>query len=154
MRFLDGGRYLYLRNLQATQLHHRYHCVVTNVNLSQEISAPTKYMLNDNLTQGVLMDYKQIGNLTAFVGNTSFEFAYVGGVYGNSTNGTFNMYYINDNEIFVRENIGRIRTTLSAPGFFILKSNIDYNGLAEIRWGTLTVYCELANNQVTTGSVP
>lgn len=84
VRFLDDGHYLYLRRLQASHLERQYYCAVTNVNLSQEISAPTRYVLTDTLTQGVLMDYKQIGNLTAFVGNTSLEFAYVGGVFGEA----------------------------------------------------------------------
>ena len=63
IRFLDGGRYLYLKSLQAIHLQRQHYCTVTNANLSQEISAPTRYVLTDNLTQGILVDYKQIGNL-------------------------------------------------------------------------------------------
>ena len=74
-RFLENGHYLYLRNLQPTHLQRQYYCSIINANLSREISAPTRYVLVDNLTQGVLFDYKQIGDLIAFVGNTSFEFS-------------------------------------------------------------------------------
>ena len=144
VRFLDGGRYLYVRNLQAVHLDRHYHCIITNANLSMEISAPTRYVLVDNLSQGVLIDYKQIGDLRAFVGNMSFEFAYVGGVVGINTNQTFNRFYFNDDEVFVRGNIGRIRTIFS-PGFFILRANIGYNGMFEIKSGTLAVYRELNN---------
>ena len=68
VRFLDEGRYLYMRNLQQSNLERQYHCAVTNARLNQKITAPTRYILNDNLTMGELSDYKQIGNLTAFVG--------------------------------------------------------------------------------------
>ena len=67
VRFLDGGRYLYLRKLLAAQLQRQYYCAVTNVNLSQEVPAPTRYVLIDNITRGELIDYKQIGNLRALI---------------------------------------------------------------------------------------
>ena len=58
----------YFKSLQAAHFERQCYCAVTNVNLSQEISAPTRYVLTDNiLTQGVLRDYKQIGDLRAFV---------------------------------------------------------------------------------------
>ena len=81
VRFLDEGRYLYIRRLEPADLERQYHCAVTNARLNEEVTAPTRYILNDNLTMGVLTDYKQIGNLIAFVGNTSFEFSYIGGVF-------------------------------------------------------------------------
>ena len=144
VRFLDNGHYLYLKNLQAMHLELQYYCSVTNVNLSQEVSAPTRYVLVDNLTQGVLFDYKQIGDLTAFVGNTSFEFAYVGGVFGNNINGTVNTLTINGNEVAVSENIGIVDTIIS-PGLFVLEVSVHYNGLSmiDMKWGTLAVYREL-----------
>ena len=138
VRFLDRGRYLYLRSLQAAHLDRCYHCAVTNVNLSQEVAAPTRYVLVDNLTQGVLMDYKQIGDLTAFVGNTSFEFSYIGGVFGNIVNGTANRLFVNDIPVDVLGNIGSIER-VSSPGRFILKAEINYNGIVARRNGTLSV---------------
>ena len=59
LRFLESGHYLYLRRLQAVHLQRQYYCAVTNVNLSQKVVAPTRYVLTDNITQGVLIDYKQ-----------------------------------------------------------------------------------------------
>ena len=114
VRFLDNRRYLYLRDLKSIHLEQRYYCAVTNANLSQEVSAPTRYILTGNLTQGVLMDYKQIGNLTAFVGNTSFEFAYIGGVFNDQT---INTLFVNSTEVTVLGNIGTIpMATLLSPG--------------------------------------
>ena len=141
MRFLDGGRYLYLRKLQLSHLESQYYCAVTNANLSQEISAPTRYVLTDNLTQGVLIDYKQIGDLTAFVGNRSSEFAYVGGVFGNNINGTINELTVDGDEVLSLGNIGMI----DLRGLFEHKlgANVRYNGLIAVRRGTLTVHRKL-----------
>ena len=138
VRFLDNGHYLYLRHLQPTHLQRQYYCSITNANLSWEISAPTRYVLVDDLTQGVLFDYKQIGDLTAFVGNTSFEFSYVGGVFGNSINRTINVLTVNGNEVAAIENIGIISMILS-PGHFILEARVRYNGFEETKQGALTV---------------
>ena len=144
VRFLDNGHYLYLKNLQAMHLELQYYCSVTNVNLSQEVSAPTRYVLVDNLTQGVLFDYKQIGDLTAFVGNTSFEFAYVGGVYGDIINRTINVPSVNSTEfqVSVLGNIGTIER-LPLPGIFMINTDVRYNDISTRRNGTLTVYREL-----------
>ena len=141
VRFLDGGRYLYLRRLQPSHLQRQYYCAVTNAYLSQEISAPTRYVLTDNLTQGVLVDYKQIGNLSAFVGNTSFEFAYVGGVFDDVTNQTANILTINGIEVPIRGNVGIINT-LSSPGVITLEATVRYSGSSAVRSGTLIVYRE------------
>ena len=141
VRFLDGGRYLYLRRLQPSHLERRYYCAVTNVNLSQEISAPTRYVLTDNLTLRLLMDYKQIGNLRAFIGNTSFEFAYVGGIFDNITNRTAITLTMNGVEVAIRGNIG-ITDTLSFPGVITLEATVRYSGLIAMRYGTLIVNSE------------
>ena len=150
IRFLDDRHYLYLRRLEGTHLERQYYCNVANANLSQEISAPTRYVLTDNLTQGVLMDYKQIGNHTAFVGNTSFEFAYIGGVFGlNDINGTINTLSVNGEEVRVLGNIGQINSMtspfLSSPGIFLLKASVVYSGLylSETRNGTVIIYRKL-----------
>ena len=82
-----------------------------------------------NLTQGVLIDYKQIGNLTAFVGNTNFEFSYVGGVFGYATNETYSFLIIRSSYI------GTIH--ILSPGLFILKANVVYTGLIVVKCGTL-----------------
>ena len=138
VRFLDGGRYLYLRNLQAAHLDRHYHCIITNANLSMEISAPTRYVLVDSLNQGVLIDYKQIGDLRAFVGNTSFEFSYIGGVFGDTVNGTSNRLFVNNIPVDVLGNIASIER-VSTPGHFILEAEVNYNGRVTRRNGTLSV---------------
>ena len=139
VRFLDGGRYLYLRRLQPSHLERLYYCSVTYANLSQEISAPTRYVLTDNLTQGVLMDYKQIGNLSAFVGNTSIEFAYVGGVFGNNINGTVNTLTVDGGEVTALGNVGMI-DLVSSKGIIKLEAIVSYNGLIAVRRGTITIH--------------
>ena len=147
VRFIDGGRYFYIRGLQATHLERQYYCAVTNANLSQEISAPTRYMLTDTLTQGELMDYKQIGDLRAFVGNTSFEFAYIGGAFGNnSMNGTRNDLFVNGLQVAALGNIGQINnitsTFLSSSGIVQLEAVVHFNGLSSTarRTGSVTVH--------------
>ena len=159
VRYLDNGRYLYLRRLQPSHLKRQYYCNITHANLIQEISAPTRYMLTDNLTQGVLMDYKQIGSLIAFVGNTSFEFAYVGGVFGsNNLNGTINRLFMNGIELGQSGNIGQIDTTmpactlctlLSSPGKVQLEAIVNYDSVSSpmMRNGSLTVHRELQQTQ-------
>ena len=142
VRFLDNRRYLYLRSLEGAHLERQYYCSVTNANLSQEVLAPTRYVLTDNLTRGMLIDYKQIGDLRVFVGKTSFEFSYVGGVFGNNSNETFNTFTVNSDEVPVLGNIGILRTMLS-PGLFILEATVVYNGMSAIKHGTLTVHREL-----------
>ena len=145
VHFLDGGRYLFLRRLQPAHLQRQYYCAVTNVNLSQEVAAPTRYVLTDNITQGVLTDYKQIGNLRAFVGNSSIEFAFVGGVFGNIANQTISMLRVNGSEVAMLGSIGIIGSAiLSIPGRFYLEASIYYNGgLTATRSGTITVFRKL-----------
>ena len=140
--FLDSGRYLYLRRLQRLHLERQYYCNITNANLSQEISAPTRYVLVDNLTQGILMDYKQIGNHRVFVGNANFEFAYVGGVFGNSNmNGTSNRLFVNESELAPLGNVGEINIITFAPGVFQLRAIVRYNSLTSFvtRSGTVII---------------
>ena len=133
VRFLDSGRYLYLRRLQPLHLEGQYYCIVTNANLSQEISAPTRYILVDNLTQGILLDYKQIGNQRVFAGNASFEFAYIGGVFGNSNmNGTSNRLFVSERELAPLGNIGEINIRTVTPGIIRLRATVRYNTLTSI----------------------
>ena len=150
VRFLDDGHYLYIRGLQATHLGRHYYCAVTNVNLSQEVSAPTRYVLTDTLNQGELKDYKKIGDLRAFVGNTSFEFAFIGGAYGNnSLNGTRNDLFVNDRLVATLGNIGQINNItsifLSSSGIIQLKAAVHYNSLSStvMRTGSLIVHRKL-----------
>ena len=140
VRFLDNGRYLYLRRLEAEHLERKYFCVVTNANLSWTIIAPTRYMLTDNITRGVFVDYKQIGNLRAFVGNTSFEFAFIGGVFGHHTNETVYTLTSNGRDVSMLGNIGII-DIISIPGIVQLNAAVLYDGgMRAMRNGTLTIH--------------
>ena len=139
VRFLDSGCYLYLGSLQPSHLERQYYCAVTNVNLNQEISSPTRYVLTDNLTQGVLIDYKQIGDLTVFVGNASIQFAYVGTVFGDITNTTVNRMTVDDVEVASLGNIGIVDLVSMMKGLLKLEARVSYNGMIAVRKGTLTV---------------
>lgn len=144
--FLEGGRYLYLRNLRQAQLQQQYYCVITNALLDREVSSPTRYTLNESLTQGELVTYKDIGNLVAFVGNTSYEFSYVGGVYGRGDtmnllgifNGTINRMFADGAEVAVRGNIGII-DVISSPGTIALRAQVMYDGGIINMLGSLVV---------------
>ena len=145
--FLEGGRYLYLRSVGKAQLQQQYYCVVTNALLDREVPSPTRYILNESLPQGELRTYKDIGDLTAFVGNTSYEFSYVGGVYGcgNTTNpfsvfnGTLNRMFADGAEVAVRGNIGII-DVISSAGTVVLRAQVIYDGGITNMLGSLTVY--------------
>ena len=144
VRFLDNGRYLYLKRLQLNDFERQYFCRVINANLSEVISAPTRYVLFDNLTQGELLDYKQIGDLIAFVGNTSFEFSYVGGVFGSISNRTVSRLFWNQSTpVEVLGHIGTIDNIL-LYGNFALKAEVRYDGEMTTKSGTLTVNGEFA----------
>ena len=139
-RFLDDRRYLYISDLQLSDLALNYQCVVTNAFLDRPMPAPTTYVLVDNLTRGELMDYKEIGDLTAFVVNTSIEFAYVGGRYGNgAVNGTLNQLFRDGNRVTNNGNIGLIND-ISAPGTSRLTASVTFDGMQVEREGTLTVH--------------
>ena len=140
VRFLDGGRFLYLRILTVADLASTYRCEVTNVFLDRPVMAPTMYRLIDNLTRGDLMDYKQIGDLTAFVGNMSFEFAYVGGLYSNGPrNGTINNLFQGTTQVADIGNVASI-TTIDTAGTFQLSATVHFDGVTRDRTGTLTVH--------------
>ena len=144
--FLEGGRYLYMRNLRQAQLQHQYYCVVTNALLDREVPSPTRYILNESLPQGELQTYKDIGNLVAFVGNTSYEFSYVGGVYGHGNimnpfgifNGTLNRMFADGAEVAVCGNIGII-DVISSPGTVALRAQVMYDGGIINMLGSLVV---------------
>ena len=99
-RFLENRRYLYIRNVEASDLASTYRCKVTNAFLDVTMQAPTTYALIDNLNQGELVEYKPIGILTAFVGDENFEVSYVAGWHSTgSFNGTRNTMFLDQTEI-------------------------------------------------------
>ena len=140
VRFLDDGRYLFISNVQNENLATTYTCRVTNAFLDRTEIAPTSYRLVANLTEA-LVDYKQIGNLMAFVGDVNFEFAYVGGsVNGRTRNILFKRPLGSPSsanlEISSVANIARIPTIMEV-GMFILSADLGEN---VVKNGTLTVY--------------
>ena len=73
--FLNGGKFLYITELNEVRLRHRYFCFVTNVTRDR-IYSNTFYLLKDNLLPGIIEEYKQIGNLNGIPGEwLSFVYA-------------------------------------------------------------------------------
>ena len=75
--YLEGGRYLFIRELTAAQLMGEYHCEVLVSGRTDPVVAPTMYILNATLPPpNTLIEYKQIGNITAAIGvRVSFVYA-------------------------------------------------------------------------------
>jgi hypothetical protein len=138
-RFLENRRYLYITALEAIDLVSTYRCEVTNAFLNFTRQAPTTYALVDTLPQGQLLEYKPIGHLTAFVGNTSFEFAYVAGWRGATTNGTLNVLRQGTTIIAPVRNIAEI-SIITDPGTVTLTANVRYDGNDQEETGSLTVH--------------
>ena len=145
VRFLDGRRYLFLRGLDSTDVASTYSCRVNNTNLSRIVNAPTTYRLVANLTEP-LIDYKPIGNLTAFIGD-DVEFAYVG---GSPNRATRNILFFRPNGGDEEEtgtnlaNIGIISADRLSPGMFTLRVDVAFSSPDSPvdRLGRLTVYRE------------
>ena len=80
--YLEGGRYLYYRVLNAQQRMETYNCEVTNFrddNGVTPIRAPTTYNLNSELAVNDLVVYKELGTQFGGVGDL-IEFYYVYGL--------------------------------------------------------------------------
>ena len=143
VRFLEGGRYLYMASVTSGQLQSRFSCRVTNVFGDRPMTAPTTYRLVDNITLNELVEYKQIGDLTAFVGDTNFEFSYVGGAYSTGFNGTTISPTFNGRGVGSLANI--------ATKLLIEKDELGQNTLSMIvsydrnvrKTGSVTVYRKL-----------
>ncbi len=141
-RFLENRRYLYITTLNAADLMPTYRCEVTNAFLDFTAQAPTTYTLVDTLPLNQFIEYKPIGELTAFVGNTSFEFAYVGGYRGATiaTSGTANVLSLGPNEIANVGNIATINDITEPAGVFTLSASVRYDVNVQEPRGTLTVH--------------
>lgn len=128
LRFLEGGRYLFIARVSAADLSSTFRCEVTNAFVFQSVMAPTTYRLVDNLTRGVPMEYKQIGDLTAFLGNQSFEFSYVVGIFG-SVNSNLTSHFPTIGDITIN-NVNGIASisTISSVGTFVLKDIVTFFG--------------------------
>ena len=150
VRFLEGGRYLYIASVNSARLQSTFSCRVTNVFGDRMVNAPTTYRLVDNITLNTLVEYKQIGDLTAFVGDTNFEFSYVAGAYtinsltnimlnGTSVTPMFNGVRVSNlASIGTQAMIGK-----NELGLIPLSVIVQYNVGAVTRHGTVTVYRKL-----------
>ena len=150
IRFLEGGRYLFYSfpEVDESRLKSTYRCQVTNALLDRTRLAPTTYRLMANLPEGVQIDYKTIGNLTGFVGDTDFEFSYVGGFHTGvegGVNSTDITYLLNRNDIATNSmgvelrNIARLNR-LNMIGRFYLTAEVRRGGVVDPKTGTLTVH--------------
>ena len=138
-RLLEDGRFLYINNVVQDDLTPTYRCEVTNAFLDFTRQALTTYVLRDNLTRGVLEEYKPIGDLTAFVRNTSIEVTYVAGYFGTGqVNGTSNWLFQGDTRLDSNGNIGLIND-INTPGIFTLRADVIFDGMRLSRDGMLTV---------------
>ena len=78
VRFLEGGRYLYMRDLTDALLSETYYCAVTNTLIHQTRVSGTGYSFNVSGLEGQSKyEYKPIGNVTAFIGEMDIEISYV-----------------------------------------------------------------------------
>ena len=67
--FLEGGRYLYIRALTATERGMRYHCEIDNFRENgMPRRAPTTYILTERLPIAGINVFKELGIMTAQVG--------------------------------------------------------------------------------------
>ena len=75
--YLEGDRYLFIRELTAAQLMGEYHCEAMVSGQTDPVVAPTTYILNATLPPpNTLIEYKQIGEITAAIGaRISFVYA-------------------------------------------------------------------------------
>ena len=147
LRFLEGGRYLYISILNSAQLQSTFSCRVTNVFGDRVMTAPTTYRLIDNITLNTLVEYKQIGDLTAFVGDTNFEFSYVAGAYTNDGqmdfNGTTVEPTFDGRVVNVLANIATEQMiNKNELGLNTLSMRVSYDRIVTRR-GTVTVYRKL-----------
>ena len=147
VRFLEGGRYLYMASVDSARLESRFSCRVTNAFGDRVMTAPTTYRLIDNITINELVEYKQIGDLTAFVGDTNFEFSYVGGAYTNDGQMDFNGTTVNPTfdgrGVNVLANIAtELLIDKDELGLILLSMRVTYDRTVTRR-GTVTVYRKL-----------
>ena len=139
-RFLENKRYLYIREVAASDLTSTYRCEVTNAFLDVTMQAPTTYALIDNLTRGELVEYKPIGVLTAFVGDENFEVSYVAGWHSNgAANGTSNAMFLDQTEIPSIGSISVIPSISQPTGDFALRADVRFNINSAQKSGTLRI---------------
>ena len=86
VRFLEGGRWAYITDIET--FSRDYRCGVRNARMHELVRSPQTYFVNGTgLVNGMDFVYKEIGDLTAFSAegeNEDFEFSYV------SSQGTLN----------------------------------------------------------------
>ena len=140
VRFLDGGRYLYIRDMTDANLAKSYYCAVKNALIHQTDISGTIYSFNVTGLQGLSeYEYKPIGNLTGFVGDVDFEFSYV------AVTGTANVgcaFFFDTIEVSGLGAVGKIEMVmlLSSVNVYSLSCTDGGDTAAS---GYLTIYGEL-----------
>ena len=148
--YLENGRYLAIYGLTSQQVGRQYRCHVTNARIHQRQRSPTIFILNNSLPIDTLEEYKQIGDVTAFVTDSEVEFSYVGGSIGTGNPGIFSQCeLLNGTEdlatLITTDAIGSVAMEqIPAPTVtsneFTIRCQIGYSGGTTSRTGILRVY--------------
>ena len=151
--YLENGRYLAIFDLTSQQVSRQYRCHVTNARIHQRQRSPTIYILNNSLPMDTLEEYKQIGDVTAFVTDSAVDFSYVGGSIGTGISGIFSQCeLLNGTEdlatLITNDGIGSIAMEqIPAPTVtsneFTIRCQLGYSGGTTSRTGSVRVYRKL-----------
>ena len=93
VRYLEGGRYLYIEQVSAAQRMMRFHCEINNFRdeSNSRPRSPITYLLNRDLSAVGFTEYLGLGTKNGRV-NDTIQFAYVAG--SRNANGNFVRYAI------------------------------------------------------------
>ena len=141
VRFLEGGRYLYMRDLTDALLTETYYCAVTNALIHQTTASGTGYSFNvTGLDDSTKYEYKPIGNVTAFVGEMDIEISYVAAAIG--TGDVSCDFFVDNTEINDLGAVGTIAEIMLPTSGNVLALSCISSGRIEAT-GTLTVFGKL-----------
>ncbi|XP_064396514.1 hemicentin-1-like [Halichondria panicea] len=132
IRFLEGGRWAYIRDIET--FPHEYHCEVSNARMNGSERSPQTYFVNGTGLDETNFVYKEIGDLTA-LSTDNFEFSYV------SSEGTANracLFYFNGVQIPALGAVGAI-TNLLPPPPSLVTLQCRSNQVNVVSSGTVTV---------------
>ena len=140
VRFLEGGRYLYMRDLTDALLSDTYYCAVTNALIHQTRVSGTGYSFNVTGLEGQSKyEYKPIGNVTAFIGEMYIEISYVAAIFTGDVSCDF---FVDTTEINDLGAVGTIAEIMRPTSGNVLDLECITSGSIEAT-GTLTVFGKL-----------
>ena len=141
VRFLEGGRYLYMRDLTDALLTETYYCAVTNALIHQTRVSGTGYSFNVTGLEGQSKyEYKPIGDVSAFVGEMDFEISYVAAAIG--TGDVSCDFFVDSTEINDVGAVGTIDEIMRPTSGNVLALSCISSGMV-VAAGTLTVLGKL-----------